>query len=115
MAQMTYPHFTANEFVMVVELLVVCQLFIRSLVFDNISDFTNVEVFGKIQVESKSVKSSCNYFIVFDNIYLRFAGLPSIIHLLTRFVALLLWLRDFFVPTLEKNITKGCGQLDVDL
>lgn len=50
-----------------------------------------------------------NYFIVFDNIFLRFAGLPSIIHLLIQFVAFLFWLRDFFVPTLEKNITKGCG------
>lgn len=49
-----------------------------------------------------------NCFIVFDNIYLRFAGLPSIIHLLIQFVAFLFWLRDFFVPILEKNITKGC-------
>ncbi|WP_256210106.1 TraX family protein [Streptococcus gallolyticus] len=47
--------------------------------------------------------------MVFDNIYLRFAGLPSIIHLLTRFVApLFAWLmvEGFFHTHSRKEYCK---------
>ena len=47
----------------------------------------------KFKLNRNQLKALATIFMVFDNIYLRFAGLPSIIHLLTRFVApLFAWL-----------------------
>ncbi len=37
----------------------------------------------RFKLNRNQLKALATIFMVFDNIYLRFAGLPSIIHLLT--------------------------------
>lgn len=63
----------------------------------------------RFKLNRNQLKALATIFMVFDNIYLRFAGLPSIIHLLTRFVApLFAWLmvEGFFHTHSRKEYCK---------
>lgn len=65
----------------------------------------------KIKLDRNKLKNLATIFMVFDSIYFRFAGVPSIIHLLTRFVApLFAWLMvDGFFHT--RSRAKYCQRL----
>lgn len=65
----------------------------------------------KLKLDRNKLKNLATIFMVFDSIYFRFAGVPSIIHLLTRFVApLFAWLMvDGFFHTHSR--AKYCQRL----
>ena len=65
----------------------------------------------KLKLDRNKLKNLATVFMVFDSIYFRFAGAPSIIHLLTRFVApLFAWLMvDGFFHTHSR--AKYCQRL----